>query len=80
MDVFIPDREAGRVLDLMHQLQALGIGGRDAAYLASVEPFRSPDPCVRDNYLAEFRFMVRREHRAAAARLVGLSSWEDLPA
>ena len=75
MEMFVPDRDTTAVFALIGQLAALGISGRDASYLASVEPYASADPVVRANYLAEFRFMVAPDKRAAAARLVGLKQW-----
>jgi hypothetical protein len=77
MEVFVPDHEAGRVLVLMRHLEGLGIQGRDAAYLASVDPQRSQDPVDRARYLDEFRYMVQPGQRAAAARLVGLGDYRD---
>lgn len=75
MEVFTPHRDTGAVFNLIAGLTALGIRGRDASYLASVEPYGSDDPCVRANYVTEFRFMVAPEKRAAAATLVGLREW-----
>ena len=75
MEIFVPDRDTDAVFALIAQLGELGIGGRDASYLASVEPYASADPQVRANYLAEFRFMVTPDRRAAAAGLVGLKEW-----
>ena len=71
----MPDRDTAAVFALIGELGALGISGRDASYLASVEPYASADPLVRANYLAEFRFMVTPDKRVAAAGLVGLKEW-----
>ena len=75
MELFSPDRDAGTVFDLIARLGEIGISGRDASYLASVKP--SDDPVVRANFRAEFRFMVAVDKRPEAARLVGLSDWQD---
>ena len=75
MEVFIPDRETDKVFVLIAKPSELGICGRDAAYLASVEPYGSADPCIRANYQVEFRYMVTPEKRAAVASLVGLRDW-----
>jgi hypothetical protein len=75
MEIFSPDREGAEAVRLTKKLKRLGIGGRDAAYLASVDPTRTVDDCVRANYRKEFRFMVARDQRAEAARLIGLAEW-----
>jgi hypothetical protein len=75
MEVFTPDRNGPEALALVARLKQLGIRGRDAAYLASVEFHRTTDECVRENYLAEFRFMVAPDRREEAARLIQLESW-----
>lgn len=75
VEIFVPDRDTDAVFALIAQLGELGIGGRDASYLASVEPYASADPQVRAKYLTEFRFMVTPDKRAAAAGLVGLKEW-----
>lgn len=77
MECFTPNRDSAAVFDLITRLSQIGIVGRDASYLASVEPYGSSDPIVRANYLAEFRFMVAPDKRAAAAGLVGLTDWVD---
>ena len=74
MDMFVPDHETGKIMELMRGLEALGIKGRDAAYLACVDSNRSHDPVDRSRYLDEFRFMVHPDQRAAAAVLVGLGA------
>ncbi|TFI56892.1 hypothetical protein E2493_17975 [Sphingomonas parva] len=75
MEVFVASRESPDVLALVERLKALGLSGRDAAYLASVDLPATADPQVRANFLSEFRFMVGAERRAEAARLVGLEEW-----
>ena len=75
MEVFVPNRDDPEALALIARLKALGLAGRDAAYLACVAPPSGADPSARANYLSEFRFMVRPEQREEAARLVGLESW-----
>ena len=74
MEVFEPSRDEG-VAELIVQLRALGLGGRDAAYLASVLPPTALDPPAETRFRCEFRFMVAPESRAAAARLLGLAHW-----
>jgi hypothetical protein len=75
MEVFVAGREGPEVLALVDRLKALGLSGRDAAYLASVDMPVSADPQVRANFASEFRFMVAAGQRAEAARLVGLDEW-----
>ena len=77
MEVFIPDHEVAKTMATMQSLVALGMQGRDAAYLASVDPHRTQDPVDRARYLEEFRFMVQPSQRLAAARLVGLGEWDE---
>jgi hypothetical protein len=74
MEVFVPSRDDPDALALVDRLKALGLAGRDAAYLACVAP-PADDPSARANYLAEFRYMVRPEQRDEAARLIGLSDY-----
>jgi hypothetical protein len=75
VEVFIGDRGGAEISGLVAELKALGLRGRDAAYLASIDPYGSVDPEVRANYLREFKVMVGADQRAAAARLVGLQEW-----
>ena len=75
MEVFVPSRDDPDALALIARLKQLGLAGRDAAYLACIAPPSPEDRSARENYLSEFRFMVRPEQRAEAARLVGLESW-----
>jgi hypothetical protein len=75
MELFVAGREGPEVLALVEQLKSLGLSGRDAAYLASVDLPASADPQVRANFVSEFRFMVGAERRVEAARLVGLEEW-----
>jgi hypothetical protein len=75
MEVFVPSRDEGEVAELMVRLRALGLRGRDAAYLASVLPPSPLDPQADENFRCEFRFMVAPEQREEAARLVGLAHW-----
>ena len=75
MEVFVPSRDDPDAIALIAQLKQLGLAGRDAAYLACVVPPSPSDPSAHENYLSEFRFMVRPDQRAEAARLVGLESW-----
>jgi hypothetical protein len=75
MEVFVPSRDDPDALALVDRLKALGLAGRDAAYLACVAPPSPDDHSAHANYLAEFRFMVRPERRAEAARLIGLGDY-----
>jgi hypothetical protein len=75
MEIFVPDRDSDAVFALIRQLGELGIRGRDASYLASVEPGASLDTAKQDRYRDEFRYIVAPEQRAAAAGLLGLSDW-----
>ena len=75
MEVFVPNRAHEEALALIEQLKRLGLAGRDASFLACVAPPSDSDPSARENYLNEFRFMVRPEHRPEAARLIGLQEW-----
>lgn len=74
MEVFVPSREDPDALALVERLKALGLAGRDAAYLACVAP-PADDPSAHANYLAEFRFMVPADRRAEAAQLIGLGDY-----
>jgi hypothetical protein len=74
MDVIQGIRVPGEALPLVAALKRLGIGGRDAAYLASID-FEAADAELRKNYRMEFRYMVGVDERAEAARLIGLSDW-----
>ncbi|QAY75908.1 hypothetical protein [Sphingosinicella sp. BN140058] len=75
MEVFVPSRDDPEALALIARLKQLGLGGRDAAYLACIAPPAASDPSAHENYLSEFRFMVPPAQRAEAARLVGLERW-----
>jgi hypothetical protein len=75
LEVFVASREGPEVITLIGELKALGLSGRDAAYLASIDLPASADPQVRANFVSEFRFMVGEDCRAQAARLVGLDEW-----
>ncbi len=73
METFVPDREPADAMRLMSCLAAIGLAGRDAAYLASVAPPVEPGSPEMVRYLREFEFMVDHAARAAAAALIGLS-------
>lgn len=75
MEVFIAAREADDVVKVMRQLNALGVHGRDAAYLAST-PLPCPsDPSAQESFARDLRFMVGPDQREAAARLIGFPIW-----
>ncbi|HMC91699.1 MAG TPA: hypothetical protein VKI45_04485 [Allosphingosinicella sp.] len=71
MEVFVPDRSPAEVAALIRTLRALGLGGRDAAYLASVAPPAEAGP-ERTRYREEFEFMVPPHARAPARTALGL--------
>lgn len=75
MEVFVAARAPGEAVSLMKRLRKLGMSGRDAAYLASIDPPEAFDPAARANFVAEFEFMVPPAQRSEAARLVGLEGW-----
>ena len=75
MEVFVSQREPRDALTLTRKLKALGLRGRDAAYLASLQLPSKEDRGAVDHYLAEFRYMVAEESRPEAARLIGLREW-----
>lgn len=75
MEVFVSQREPEKAVSLTEQLKALGLRGRDAAYLASAALPPADDRGATDHYLAEFRYMVREENRPEAARLIGLGQY-----
>ena len=75
MEVFVSQREPRDALTLTRKLKALGLRGRDAAYLASLQLPSNEDRGAVDHYLAEFRYMVAEENRPEAARLIGLREW-----
>jgi hypothetical protein len=72
VEVFVSQREPETALSLTAKLKALGLRGRDAAYLASAALPTAEDRGAVDHYIAEFRYMVSEERRAEAARLIGL--------
>ncbi len=74
MEIFVPERPADETIVLMHRLLAIGIGGRNAAYLASVKPPEQPGTPEAHMYLREFELMVGAGARAAAAALVGIDA------
>jgi hypothetical protein len=75
MEVFVSDREPDKAVTLTAKLKALGLRGRDAAYLASAAVPAAEDQNAIDHYLAEFRYMVAEDRRPEAARLIGLSEY-----
>jgi hypothetical protein len=75
VEVFVSQREPEKAVTLTQALKALGLRGRDAAYLASAALPGADDQKARDHYLAEFRYMVSEHSRAEAARLIGLSEY-----
>lgn len=75
MEVFVSQREPEKAVTLTKALKALGLRGRDAAYLASAALPPPEDRGAIDNYLAEFRYMVSEECRPEAARLIGLGEY-----
>jgi hypothetical protein len=72
MEIFVPDRQPQEALDLMGRLIEIGIGGRHAAYLATVAPPLEPGSPEMASYLKDFEFMVHARARPSAAALVGL--------
>ena len=75
VEVFASQREPEKAVSLTDALKALGLRGRDAAYLASTLVPPPEDRGAVDHYLAEFRYMVREESRPEAARLIGLREY-----
>lgn len=75
MEVFVSQREPGDAVTLTRKLKALGLRGRDAAYLASLQLPSGEDRGAIDHYLAEFRYMVAEDRRSEAAKLIGLREW-----
>ena len=75
MEVFVSQRDPEKAVSLTDQLKALGLRGRDAAYLASTSVHAHEDRGAVDHFLAEFRYMVREESRPEAARLIGLEEY-----
>jgi hypothetical protein len=75
MEVFVSQREPEKALSLTKALKALGLRGRDAAYLASAALPSENDQKALDHYLVEFRYMVAEERRPEAARLIGLGEY-----
>ena len=74
VDIFIPGRTPEDVLALMARLAAIGVGGRDAAYLASVVPPEDESTPEMTRFLSDFEFMVHPSARRGAAALIGLPS------
>lgn len=74
MECFQGTRSPNEVLPIVAALKRMGLSGRDAAYLASID-LQAEDAALRDAYRQEFRYMVAAEERAEAARLIGLSEW-----
>ena len=72
MEVFIPGRQPDQAFALMARLRELGIGGRDAAYLATVLPPQEWGTPEMACYIKELEFIVALAERPAAARLLGL--------
>lgn len=77
MEPFMAERPAPEVLALMRRLAALGIRGRDAAYLASIVPPVESGTPEMAMYLKEFEFIVDPAARPAAAALIGIAGWAD---
>jgi hypothetical protein len=75
MEVFVSQREPEKAVSLTEQLKALGLRGRDAAYLASAALPGPDDQKALDHYRTEFRYMVTEECRPEAARLIGLGEY-----
>jgi hypothetical protein len=75
MEVFVSQREPERAVTLTEALKALGLRGRDAAYLASAALPPAEDRGAHDHYIAEFRYMVSEDRRPEAARLIGLRDY-----
>ncbi len=72
MEIFIPDREPHDVMALVAQLRSIGIGGRDASYLASVAPPSEAGTPEMTMYMKEFELMVDARARPKAAALIGI--------
>ncbi|MDB5671353.1 MAG: hypothetical protein JWO25_2312 [Alphaproteobacteria bacterium] len=75
MEVFVSQRDPEKAVSLTESLKALGLRGRDAAYLASAAVPGAGDRNALDHYLTEFRYMVSPERRPAAAELIGLGEY-----
>jgi hypothetical protein len=74
MEVFVGDRSPGEAALLVAQLKALGLRGRDAAYLASVAPPGAEAGPERARYWEELAFMVPAPKRAAVCALLGIGA------
>jgi hypothetical protein len=72
MEVFVGDRSPAEAAALVAKLKALGLGGRDAAYLASVAPPPTEAGPEEVRWWDELAFMVPPEKRAAVCALLGL--------
>ncbi|HEX8534530.1 MAG TPA: hypothetical protein VF662_10205 [Allosphingosinicella sp.] len=71
MEIFVPDRQPQEAIELMGRLIEIGIGGRHAAYLATVAPPQEPGSPEMASYLRDFEFMVHASARQSAATLIG---------
>lgn len=74
MELFVPERCSEEILLIMSDLRDLGVGGRDAAYLASINPPEVEGTPEMAMYLKEFKLMVHRSARSRAADLLGISA------
>lgn len=72
MEVFVGDRSPVEAAALVAKLKALGLRGRDAAYLASVAPPPPEAGPEQARYRDELAFMVPAAKRAAVCALLGL--------
>ncbi|MBV9930090.1 MAG: hypothetical protein JO013_04005 [Alphaproteobacteria bacterium] len=71
MEVFVGDRGAAEATALVARLKALGLRGRDAAYLASAAPPAEAGP-EQARYWKELAFMVPAAKRPAVCAVLGI--------
>ena len=74
MEVFEAARGPAEAAALAGRLKALGLRGRDAAYLASIAPPPAKAGPERARYWQELEFMVAAPLRDAACALLGIDA------
>jgi hypothetical protein len=74
MEMFVAERSPAEAAALAKRLKALGLRGRDAAYLASVAPPPAEPGPESVRYFEELDFMVPPPARAAVRALLGLQN------
>jgi hypothetical protein len=76
MEVFVGDRSPVEAAPLVAKLKALGLRGRDAAYLASAAPPSPEAGPEQARWWDELAFMVPAAKRSAVCALLGLPRTE----